>query len=446
MKTLMRKANGLSGIPFAGMFLLMMLLPVGLCKGQDYVYVSDSACVGAITRFYAGKPMHYMKSNDRNGRFLYSWSPVGSKFKSITLSGYDVRDFTVIGDTIYFCGDRPDGIGVYGWTKILSDPNLCQIHLYELQDNVFVTDVRRIRVFRNNNNLHVLLVGNYVDQNHQINAPSIVHVKNNAMFTVAYRGGEHFDDVEVLDNYVVTVARKGYDNPTNSPHFMRVLKRDGFSLHDGLFENSYAWGRQSAKDRILLQHVGGNRLVSVYHVDTALYINTYVVNPNGDLNLRAYHWMPATIKDPIRDVAYNDSANTFNVIHSSSSWGIASQIDCVMFPFLSLRESSIPIMNGFCSSCKALLTSTTKYLPDSYMVSGVSEGKMVLWHADSTECDSQLDFNVQWNLDIMSSITNNPAFDVISPLYMVLSCDRPYTYFRMVCGEGKETADDGREE
>lgn len=358
-----------------------------LCYAQNYVYIDTNTndfSIGTITRYYgSNSPIHYMKTSDRTGKFLIFWNQILG-YRTFPFSGYNVTDFTVLGDTAYICGEEPDGKGFYAWVDLAVNQFDWQFHIYSLYNSgAYITDLRRIRVFKINNKPQILLIGNYVNQN--TNIPAVVHVKNQNECQVAYTGGEYFDDIVVLDNYIVTVARKGYDNPTNSPHFLRVLHKNNFTLSDTLFHKSYDWQRRSAKDRILLQDIVYNKFVSVYHMDAALYVNTFEVGVSGILQCHRYHTMPAVITDPIRDVEYNSYDATLMVIHSSDSVGIASKFRYTPADTLSWIWSRHPDMSNYCAGCYPLLMSTAKMSSNTNMVSGILHNKMVIWKTNN-EC------------------------------------------------------------
>ena len=380
------------------LLLVIALMSSQLCYGQDYVYINTSdTCIGTITRYERNNQvMHYLKTGDRSGKFLFLWGGYTSQYKAYPLYGYDVTDFTVVGDTLFFCGNDPDSIGFYGWANIGAHPLVCQFNIYSLSSNdKYITDVRRIRVFYNHRFPTILLIGNYIDTENQRNVPAVVHVKDFMDCEVAYCGEESFDDIVVLDNHVVTIARKGYGNPSHAPHLMRVLKKNGFYLGDPLFDTLYTWAQRVSDDYILAQYIGLNSFVSVYHQDTTLCLNTYGVNNNGILNIFRYHTMNASINEPIRDVSYNDFDSTLMVIHKYDTMVIASLFkrNVMPHPYFSWLWSSYPDMRHFCTGCNTSLMSTSKISHSKYMVSGAVQDKMVVWKTD-TPCKIDLRFQM----------------------------------------------------
>lgn len=420
----------------------MALLSSQLCYGQDYVYINPAdTCIGTITRYYMrNPPVHYMKTSDRSGKFLFNWEPSFPGYNvTYPLYGYDVTDFTVIGDTLFFCGNDPNRIGFYGWVNISGYPSTCQFNIYSLSsNNNYITDVRRIRVFYGNHFPTILMIGNYVDQDNQINTSAVVHIKDSMFCEVAHSTDDYFDDIVVLDNYVVTVARKGHDDPHPAPHYMRVLHKNNFSLYDTLFDTLYMWGRREVNDRILTQHIGFNRFVTVYHNDTILFFNTYEVGGGGNLNIHRYYYMRVNINEPIRDVTYNDFDSTLMVIHKADNAVIASVFKRHIMPYLYFTWSCsmYPDVTNFCTGCNTSLMSTSKISHSNYMVSGVLQNKIVVWKTD-TPCVHDTTFQLDvsehhiWNQHDRTYVAE---FTITG---IQLYSERSRTRFHPVCERGK---------
>lgn len=431
-------------------FFVMALLSSQLCYGQDYVYINPTDnCIGTITRYYgSGKPIHYMKTSDRSGKFLFDWDQSFQQYTwTYPLYGYDVTDFTVVGDTLFFCGNDPDSIGVYGW--VIIGASTWQFSIYSLSsNNKYITDVHRIRVFYGYRFPTILLIGNYVDRDNQINTSAVVHIKDFTFCEVAHSTDDYFDDIVVLDNHVVTVARKGHDDPHPAPHYMRVLPKNNFSLHDTtLFPTLYMWKQREAYDRILAQYVGLNSFVTVYHNDTALFFNTYWVNNFGVLNIHRYHSMRVNVNEPVRDVAYNDLDSTLMVIHKADTAMIASVFKrhIMSYLYFTWSWSAYPDVRHFCTGCNTSLMSTSKMSPSNYMVSGVLQDKMVVWKTD-TPCKHEMTFQLNpFDYPIRYQTDSLDVVDFIISGIQLYSVRSP-TPFRSVCERGKsepiENSDD----
>ncbi|MBQ3580640.1 MAG: hypothetical protein II975_06610 [Bacteroidales bacterium] len=399
---------------FGLIFLLSTLFPSLSSFAQNGIYIDTNACIGTITRYKptGNVPIHYAKIDDRHGKFLFNFQtiqgfPTLYNFKEVHINGYNITDFTVVRDTVYMCGTDTNGRGIYGWMRFFS-PTSCQLHVYTLQDDSsFVTNLRRIRVFRTWRYLDVILVGDYINGNSQVNISSIIHVRNNSQCKVAYKGGEPIDDVEVLDNYVVTVARKGDTNLASAPHFMRVILRSGFSLNNTTFHNLYNWSRKGADGRILLQHVGGDSLVSVYHSTSIIIpeinINTYSINGSGIMQLHKYYTVPGS-RDRVDDVAFNGNDTSLMILQRR----VVSRFKWSSFPNLSWTESLYPDMSNYGPGGTVRLMSLSKTSSSEYMASGVVNNQFVVWRTNR-DCDITHDYSAVPTSSSMSYYTVAPV-------------------------------------
>ena len=361
------------------------LLPLGLLLlampafGQTYFSNANVTCAGTITRNESGHLYHYMKTGSTSGVLLTTCTPtsLGLSYSAISISGYNIQDFTIVGDTVYICGEDASGKGFYGWSTLAGFPNATW-NIYKIYSSIFsyTTDVKRIRVFRSNGDLHVLLVGRYYNVLSHLNMGSIIHVKNNNQCTIAYSLIEYFDDIAVLDHYVATASRK-YSNNTH-PLCMRVLSKNNFSLSNGLFGYYYVWGVQETLSRIQLQNVGSDRFVSVYNNDTAFYINTYTVSSDY-LHLHNYCTINTDSIPIISDIAYNDADKTIEILYNVNNVGFASILDCNLYPYLFLDDYCYyPDFAGLLPN-NAYLTSVAKKSSGEYSVTGINGNKMILW-------------------------------------------------------------------
>lgn len=371
----------------------VMLLSALDTIAQPGIYVCADSCTGTITRFNPSdnSQVHYMKTGDRSGKFLFSWQydnplPIGNgKYRTINISGYDVKDFTITGDTIYFCGDEPNGRGFYGYVRMVPT-NYATVNMYSLYTDAdtSLTDIRRIRVFYSDNGVkHVLLIATYVCPESTLNRSSIVDVRDDSVCTVRLTTDEHFDDVAVLDSNVVTVSRKGGLNPYKAPLYLRVLDKDSFDIDNTLFTTYYYGGGRSANGRILLQWVGGNNFVSVYHQDTAFFINTYTVDISHSLHMQRRYSVRENHEAPIADVAYNDNDSSFTIIHRQADIGTATEFDCRNFPTLLWQGSLRPDLDSYCPGCQTMPLSVTKTAGTTYRASGTIANKMFVWLTNS---------------------------------------------------------------
>ena len=394
-------------------FLFIFIISFMPIFGQTYVSTGSDVCLSTISRNPTGSyPVHYMKTGPYSGKIMFSFTYMNNiySFKTLPITNYNVNDISVVGNTIYFCGEDSLSHGFYGVCKRGSGVNPpYYIRIYKLYnaDVDYITSVQRIRVFCDGADTNVLLIGNYLHKVQNFNKSAIVHIKNNSVCTVSYGSVEHFDDVEVLDDYVVAVARKGGGGLRHEPHYMRVLNKSSFSLYDTLFDYYYGWDRRESTSRILLQKTNGDSLVSVYHTDNyGYYFNTYAVNSNGILQLYNYTKVdPAGYHVKVSDVSYNSSNRTLSIVHNSDTIGYASHFSCSSFPAVSYVNSYSTQFDLIISGGnKDTLLSVAPMSSNGLYVTGIKNNKMLFWKMPNG-CDDIVQFNTgTTNSQINSSL------------------------------------------
>ncbi len=371
------------------LFVYFMAMPA---FGQIYMS-SNGNNTAIITRSddASGNRMHYVKTGATAGVFLHSLTLGGNSpyFGGHSVSGYNINDFTIFNDTVYFCGEDTSGIGFYGWTSATGFN--WTLNIKKLYSSGLATsyDMSRIKVFRSGSDLNVLLIGTY-QQNGSRPFRSLFHIKNNNTCTVAYGDVEYFEDIALLDDYVVTIERKKSMKYDHAPRYLRVLGRNSFTLYDPLFDFYYFnYGEIESVGDVRLQTTGSNRLVAVYCRDSAYYINTYTVNFSGILSLHRYYSIATTSLPTIGDLAYNSTDNTLVVLHNVGTAGTAMLFNCSSFPLLSLTGSYIPYLTDSHSPLlpvQTRLLSVTRKPSSGYVITGLYGGKSVFWNAQNSGC------------------------------------------------------------
>ena len=359
--------------------------------GQTYISQS-SGMYGTITRSNdaGNKRYHYVKTGPTSGKFLWglTFGTGNPNFSFCNITGYDIKDFTVFNDTVFFCGNDANGVGFYGWVK----PALqWTFHIYRLYtSDTRITNVTRIKAFRSEQYMNILLIGTYhSSDSHQYR--SLLHVKNFTTCTLAYGDPNYFEDVALLDDYVVTVSRKKTRQYPHEPRYLRVLNRSQFSLYDPLFDYySAAMNSQSSLviesvGDVRLQPVGGNRFVSVYYNDSAYYFDAYTV-ASDILNLHKYYTVPTGTLPNIGDVAYNQSDNTLAILHNIDTVGTAAFYDCSLFPNISLSGAWTPFIALTIPLTHTKLLSVTKRPSSKFVITGITGNKAVFWNTANTSC------------------------------------------------------------
>ena len=383
---------GCHGILFRTLPILMFFMLCFSSFAQNGIFVDSTANVfNTISRCNSAgnRQIHYVKTSDSTGIFLFQFnlrqskSPMGT-YKKIPISGYNVTDFVVVRDTIYMCGIKTGGRGFYAWMRLGSSPTSVQMKVYHLRDDTsFVTNPRRIQVFNSFSGTNVLLVGDLINPSNQFYIPTIVHVRGNTCYA-AYLPGEYFDDIAVLNNYIVTSSRKGYNNPTNTSQLIRVTPKSILPLHSSLFKKYYHTKTPKTQSRVLLQHTDDNNFVTVYHNDYGFYINSLSVGSGGIPLISQYCTVDTTATN-IFDVSYNIFDSTLMVIHSQSLHSTVSRFNCSLFPNISWIESYTPDVSVFCSGCMALTKSLCRNSSSSkFLVSGILDNHFMVWNTNGS--------------------------------------------------------------
>ena len=354
----------------------------------------------SVSRNSSQKNIIYSQKNDTTGQFVFLDAILNGDFEQQrTLKKFQVKDFCYIGDTIYVTGNYTDGTGFYGWAKttgLLSQRWLFNMHLLEnyvlfnLHGGVTDTirrahfeNMRRIKVFYDGATRHILLIGDYkynLLNNNTTHPGCLIDVwSENDSINYAYSEVENIDDVEVLDNYVVTVSRKGYVDTNLEEHYLRVLNKTGFSLNDNLFDTYYYKNLLASVGPIRLQKITGNNYVAAYKSD---YTGEYSILPlsisSGAIQTSSRYVVSAGMSPIVTDVAYSPTPNKLMVIHNNGSNHVAAEYNCSNFPILTLSQAYGP-SDGNNNAVTMFLQSVAMRPQSDFCISGERNGKLTIW-------------------------------------------------------------------
>lgn len=386
---------------------------------QNGIFVDNNVnCINTITRNTAigDTIIHYVKTSDSTGHFLYNFSqgkpPLGH-FKKIPITGYDITDFTIVNDTIYMCGIKTNKRGFYGWIKFGSATGTVQMNgLHLCDDTSFVTNPRRIRVFHNNHGNLVFLVADCSNRDYPSGIPVIAQIRNGSDLSVAYTSDEYFDDFEVLDDYVVSVARKGLNNPTKASLYMRTAEKPTFLINDFLFKYCHTAKVNPADSRVLLQQLKSNVFVAVYQNNSGYYIDRHYVDNFVHIQIDQHITVSASV-DKIDDVSYNRADKSLMVLYNRNQNYMASRINFSSYPLVSADLLYYPAVSGYCSGCPALLMSLSRIGVSKFLVSGVLNNDFLLWNTNNSGCNISQSFTISPTSSSMGYFQNEPTFDSI---------------------------------
>ena len=385
-KPRLRSSRRSRWLPHRVIALLGVLFVAVPAIGQTYISTATQ-CEGTISRRSdtGSRRVHYLKTGPADGFFVAGSSlTIGNNihYPRYLLNGYNVNDFTFCNDTVYFCGEDTAGIGFYGWISAqnMGIEIIWTYHFYRLydDDDTYVTDVRHIEAFRSGGSLNVLLIGTY-NHNGVLSKKSLIHVKDNSACTLAWGSVDAFDEVVVLDDYVVTANRKASRDNGHYAQYMRVLSKTPFTLYDSLFDYYSNWAERTTEGFVSAQGVGGNRLATAFYSDTAYYVNTFTVD-SGILALHNCYTVATSAMPSIGDMAYNGSDSTLVILHNIDTVGTALFFDCSAFPVLSISRSEYPSLSFIGAPT---LLSAAKRSSDSYIVTGIMNGHPFSWNTQS---------------------------------------------------------------
>lgn len=394
---------------------VMIISCVNNLFAQTYIVDSSTVNYASIARNVTGTQFVYAKTGDASGYFMRGIVATGQVLTPVkVLDGYNVTDFTLLNDTLYVTGADSNGIGFYGWAKATTSMVTPWIFtMYRLQTSVFkhAKSISRIKVFREGGNLHVLLVGVY--QNLMSTTSCVIDVKNNSTWTIGYSGVENFDDVELTDDYVALVARKGTSDSLHRPLYTRIAPKLGFTLTATQLATYYSVPNAvEACGAAHLQQVGANKFVTVFCNGNSQYIYTNLISGNQMYTPRRYGFI--TSANPVvRDLTYNASTSTLLVEQSNDLASDVAMLSCSAYPTLTIDCMQPNEINN-----EDVLLRSVSYNPSwGFYITGCCQNKLAIWRMQNADCVSQFICNMSYVLCSATSASNalgTAAFSITS--------------------------------
>ncbi len=248
------------------LFVLTTLLLMGNVKGQEY-----SAFLGTyVGGSWSGLKNQYsiIREIDSTSRMVFTYYQGLMTFSlyddgSPNVINYEtwgtyptsyIYDFEILGDTVYYCGQR-NGNALVGKFCYTSAPSVTfQEYISNLALQLLKFD--RLDVYKNNGEIRLVLVGSYHD-----GVSCIAEVKNNGPTLYIAKPvdtREVFDDVAVTDGYIVTASRL----PVCSTGYYRLFKKpmvgtDMFTYNLVNTNVPHAIDFQ-VNDKLILEHCEGD--------------------------------------------------------------------------------------------------------------------------------------------------------------------------------------------
>ena len=179
---------------------------------------------------------------------------------------FDVYDFRILGDNVYFCGWKNEKI-IIGWF-VINDVFFLNgdINLYIFQPTLAQFDrgwdsfesFRRLKVFERNGETHLVMVGNGIHVvNNTYSGGSVIvdawtsnHTSWQFNYTMDYGGILNYEDIAITDKYVVISAIDDSWQPNILYYLMPAMA--GMSIFDAYSPNPITTPRYITDHNVLM--------------------------------------------------------------------------------------------------------------------------------------------------------------------------------------------------
>ncbi|MBQ6047056.1 MAG: hypothetical protein IJL38_05450 [Bacteroidales bacterium] len=278
-----------------------------------------------ITQKWGNRQVVYDQKSSTESYFIVVEPHSTNIYPKITLDGIIVRDFVVFHDSVFFTGDNYYGDGFYAYfslNAVMSGIVDITYRYLTNSDGFHFYGMDCIKAFTLAGETNVMLIGNrvkneYVERclfNTQINSSSLKYI---------YDANEHFDDVEILDDYVVSAARKGGDIKLD-PVFLRFYPRvPTFNMTGGICDELYTNSKLFlAFGRVRLQKYNGSNCGLLFkNKNFKCNIFSFEVNNYPSSNIFSATSLDTIVAnmtiDTLLDVGFNQLDNRLFILMDS---------------------------------------------------------------------------------------------------------------------------------
>ena len=253
--------------------------------------------------------------------------PGNSSVPCVAIVNRNVKDFIVLGDTVYFTGTLSSGTGYYGWFSLNDvinysplSPGLIKYKRFNINSTYRFRDMDCIKAYFYQGIRYILLIGNRITMATGEVSRCLFEDKTytGASCTYATGGGDYFDDIVILNDYVVSVARKGDGSMQHTPIYIRRYNKSN-SITDFNLIRLYDWSVIEAVGRIRAQETGNNRFSIAYGWEGNGYVVSCFRIPVSTLILdKIYRTQNITAQCNIKDVGYRSGDSTLLVMHGQT--------------------------------------------------------------------------------------------------------------------------------
>lgn len=280
-----------------------------------------------ITQKWGNRQVVYDQKSSTEGYFIVVEPLTTNAYPKITLNSIIVRDFVVFHDSVFFTGDNYYGDGFYAYfslNAVMSGIVDITYRYLTNNDGFHFYGMDCIKAFTLAGETNVMLIGNRV-KNEYVERCLLNTQINSSNLTYIYDANEHFDDVEILDDYVVSAARKGGDIKLD-PVFLRFYPRDSpFVMTGGICNDlQYVQNEFYAYGRVRLQKYNGSFCGLFFQNSSfkcsifSFEVNPYIIPLTNIICNSTFNNPPFNIYTLI-DVGFNQIDNKLFVLFDSIS-------------------------------------------------------------------------------------------------------------------------------
>ena len=354
-------------------FLVLMTFAVNAtAQSSDWTIATATSLVGdnSIIREWGTSCIIYTDESSTSGKFSLiseSYYPT-QNIKHVPLRfRYKVRDFVILGDTMFFVGNY-NSRGFWGYFNINTVFGNGDSIRYYLTDREEVLigengtvggyceylDFDEIQVVPGSGPTQLLFVGDrretfgseFNPQTSHI--PCLIHVTiGNANFEYAYNNAssEHFDDIALVNNNIVVVSREV--NATDSAKLLfRIFNTSPFSLLYSITSSPQVQPTNFSISKVYITPISGNNFATIHYgrtnaptLNEGLFVEYYTLTIAPGLPpITKYAYSHAAFPggfsaaENIRGVMYDLSTSSLSVLQTTNALGLSNP-ESILYKF-----------------------------------------------------------------------------------------------------------------
>ena len=362
-------------------FALLALTAAAVSASAQYSWkiASSSSLVGnnSIVREWGASCLIYTEESATQGKFslMDENYNLSLNISHVNLrSRYKVRDFVIVGDTVFFVGNyNSKGFwGAFNIRAVFGGGDTIRYYLTESE--VFLIgdngtagwycnylDFDKIQVLPGSGHTRLMFVGDRMEtfadniSPHTVHTPCLIHVNTRTLtFDYAYNGvsSEHFDDIALVNNNIVVACRE--TNTSDSADILfRVFGPSPFSLS---CSTSYRQPPNPSLSPVHIVSTGGNTFATAHYgrmntstTPKGLFVEYYMLTtiPLFPTSITRNSFSHAGFLggfsgvEDIRGIMYDATTTTLSVLQTTNDLGLTNpesmlyKFDCTSIPAVS---------------------------------------------------------------------------------------------------------------